>query len=113
MWMPDLTKVTTAEHKASEAKAALAECLNAERQGRIAAGKVIDGLHVMGTDETRGTSPTLRWPLGYGWPVATLKLSRPFAMATMSTTNSRQRRSCHSGSSWPRMCRRFMKRAGR
>lgn len=51
MWTPDLNTVVTAEQKAAESSAALKAGINAERQRRIEAGKVIDGVHVTGRDE--------------------------------------------------------------
>jgi hypothetical protein len=51
MWTPDTSLIITAEQKAAEARAALAGAINSERQRRISAGKVIDGVHVTGSDE--------------------------------------------------------------
>lgn len=51
MWTPDPDTFITAEQKAAEAAAALKASINAERQRRILAGKVIDGVHVTGSDE--------------------------------------------------------------
>jgi hypothetical protein len=51
MWTPDLSKIITAEQKAAEEAAAFSEGVNVERCRRIVAGKVIDGVHVTGTDE--------------------------------------------------------------
>jgi hypothetical protein len=51
MWTPDPNTIVTAEQKAAEAAAALTASINAERQMRILSGKVIDGVHVTGSDE--------------------------------------------------------------
>lgn len=51
MWTPDTSIIITAEQKAAEASAVLSAAVNAERQRRIAAGKVIDGVHVTGSNE--------------------------------------------------------------
>lgn len=47
----DLSQLVTAEKKAAAARASAEAAVNAERQRRILAGKVIDGVHVTGRDE--------------------------------------------------------------
>ncbi len=47
----DLSQLITAEQKAAAARASADAAVNAERQRRILAGKVIDGVHVTGRDE--------------------------------------------------------------
>lgn len=51
MWTPDPNTFVTTEKKAADASAAFGASVNAERQRRIAAGKIIDGVHVTGRDE--------------------------------------------------------------
>ena len=47
----DLSQLVTAEMKAAEKRASTEAAVNAERQRRILAGTVIDGVHVTGRDE--------------------------------------------------------------
>lgn len=47
----DLSKLITVEDKTAAARKARHAAINAERQRRIEAGKVIDGVHVTGRDE--------------------------------------------------------------
>lgn len=47
----DLSQLVTAEDKAAAAREAIHAAVNAERQRRILAGTVIDGVHVTGRDE--------------------------------------------------------------
>lgn len=47
----DLSQLITAEDKAAVAREAKHAAINAERQRRIEAGKVINGVHVTGRDE--------------------------------------------------------------
>jgi len=47
----DLSQLITAEDKAAAARASAEAAVNAERQRRILAGTVIDGVHVTGRDE--------------------------------------------------------------
>jgi len=47
----DLSLLVTAEDKAAAARTRIEAAVNAERQRRIEAGKVIDGVHVTGRDE--------------------------------------------------------------
>ena len=51
MWTPDPSIIITAEMKAAEKRASTEAAVNAERQRRILAGTVIDGVHVTGRDE--------------------------------------------------------------
>lgn len=51
MWTPDPNTIVTAEQKTAEAALVMGASVNAERQRRIEAGKVIDGVHVTGRDE--------------------------------------------------------------
>ena len=51
MWTPDTSIIITAEQKAVAANASLARAVNSERQRRSAAGQVIDGVQVTGSDE--------------------------------------------------------------
>lgn len=47
----DLSQLVTADAKAAAARSAAHAAINAERQRRIEAGKVIDGVYVTGRDE--------------------------------------------------------------
>lgn len=51
MWKPDPATIITAEAKAIEAHRAMSDAVNAERDRREIAGKVIDGVHVTGSDK--------------------------------------------------------------
>lgn len=51
MWKVDLAKVITAEQKAEEVRAGTHAAVNAERQRRMVAGTVVDGVYVTGRDE--------------------------------------------------------------
>lgn len=51
MWTPKPDQIITAKQKVSQAAAALAASINAERQRRMVVGKVIDGVRVTGTDD--------------------------------------------------------------
>lgn len=51
MWTPDPSDIITAEQKAEAGTRGMKDAVNAERTRRITAGKVIDGVHVTGTDE--------------------------------------------------------------
>ena len=47
----DLSQLVTAEMKAAEKRAGVEAAVNAERQRRIVAGKIVDGVYVTGRDE--------------------------------------------------------------
>ncbi|PZU17794.1 MAG: hypothetical protein DI589_25590 [Shinella sp.] len=51
MWTPDPSDIITAEQKAEAETRGMKDAVNAERTRRITTGKVIDGVHVTGTDE--------------------------------------------------------------
>lgn len=51
MWTPDPSQIITAEQKTAEELAAKKKAVNVERQRRLVAGGVINGVHVTGTDE--------------------------------------------------------------
>ena len=51
MWTPDPAIIVTAEAKAARARASAEATVNAERQRRVLAGIVIDGVRVTGRDE--------------------------------------------------------------
>lgn len=47
----DLSQLVTAEMKAAQARASVEAAVNTERQRRIVAGTVVDGIYVTGRDE--------------------------------------------------------------
>jgi len=51
MWTPDPSDIITAAQKAEAGMRGMKDAVNAERTRRITVGKVIDGVHVTGTDE--------------------------------------------------------------
>lgn len=51
MWTPDPSTIITAEADAAETRRTAEMAINDERQRRLVAGKVINGVHVTGDDD--------------------------------------------------------------